>query len=55
MCDCMSELARAIFVWEYCGGFELNHLNSFFFTLFLFSIRVGGETVKLDGKGVTDS
>lgn len=43
-------------MWEYCGGFELNHMNSiFFFTLFLFSRRVSGETVKLGGKGATDS
>ena len=42
-------------MWECCGGFELNRLNSLFFTLFLFSRRVGGETVKLDGKGAIDS
>lgn len=51
----MSKLAKIIFVWEYCGGFELNHMNSFFFYIIFFSRRVSGETVKLDGKGVTDS
>lgn len=32
----MSKLAKIIFVWEYCGGFELNHMNSFFFLHYIF-------------------